>query len=172
MAHFHPQFFSLNSPHRLWTTAGHKPYEVAKARIQLLLLCSQYPCGSRTRHWSLENRHGYCSFSTCLENTLVETPEHLLLHCPAYNSTRNSLVALCLRLKNPVSYFLVVSNLLSNSPQGILQLLLDCSSLPEVILAAQHNGDQIYNDLFYIGRTWCFSIHRERMKRLGRWNFH
>ena len=59
LAHFKPEFHSLKSPHRLWTTAGEKPYEVAKARIQLLFLCSQYPCGSRTRHWSAESL-GHC----------------------------------------------------------------------------------------------------------------
>ena len=170
LAHFKPEFHSLKSPHRLWTTAGEKPYEVAKARIQLLFLCSQYPCGSRTRHWSAESL-GHCSFQPSLERGIVETPEHILLHCPAYTTTRTKMIILCLKIKTPWAHSITVKYLLGNSPKNILQLLLDCSPLPDVILSAQTNGDQVYNDLFYLGRTWCFAIHRERMKRLGRWNF-
>ena len=39
----HTQFMSLDCPHKLWTTAGSNPFEVAKARIQLLFLSNQYP---------------------------------------------------------------------------------------------------------------------------------
>ena len=49
--------------------------------------------------------------------------------------------------------------------------LLDCSALPKVIAAAQLHGDQVFADLFYIGRNWCFCVHRERLKRMGKWNF-
>ena len=45
LAYFQPEYMSLASPHRLWTSSGHNTYEVGKARIQLLFLSSQYPCG-------------------------------------------------------------------------------------------------------------------------------
>ena len=170
LSHFCPQFFSLTTPHRLWLSAGNNQYEVSKARIQLLFLSSQYPCGSRTKHWSPENRNGYCTFPQCMEKEIVENPEHLLLHCPSYEKARLSLISMCLKLNHPVSFSLVTRSLLTASPKSHLQLLLDCSSLPEVISAAQHFGETIYNDLFYVARSWCFTIHRERMKRLGRWN--
>ena len=35
----------------------------------------------------------------------------------------------------------------------------------------QANGKQILDELYYFTRTWCFTIHRQRMKMLGRWNF-
>ena len=170
LSHFCPQFFSLTTPHRLWLSAGNNQYEVSKARIQLLFLSSQYPCGSRTKHWSPENRNGYCTFPQCMEKEIVENPEHLLLHCPSYEKARLNLISMCLKLKNPVSFSIVTKSLLTASPKSHLQLLLDCSSLPEVISAAQLFGETIYNDLFYVARSWCFTIHRERMKRLGRWN--
>ena len=44
LEYFLPQFHSLSTTHPLWTSAGCKPYEVSKARIQLLFLGSQYPC--------------------------------------------------------------------------------------------------------------------------------
>ena len=171
LPYFHPQFMSLTSPHRIWTTAGHKSYEVAKARVQLLFLSSQYRCNKLTRHWSSENPEGFCSFGLCAEKRLVESPEHVLLNCPAYTHTRQNMISLCMKTQDPVSHSLVTSFLLSSSTQKMMQFLLDCSVLPEVIRGAQLHGEQIYSDIFYLSRTWCFAIHRERMKRLGRWNF-
>ena len=171
LAYFHPEFLSLSSPHKIWSTAGHNSYEVAKARVQLLFLGSRYPCGELTRHWSQENPHGLCTFPACKLSEIVESPEHILLACPAYIETRHKIIALSLKRKSPVSHTLVTRFLLSNSRQTVMQFLLDSSVIPEVISAAQVHGDHVFNDLFYLGRTWCFAMHRERMKRLCKWNF-
>ena len=49
LKYFQPQFLSLTTTHRLWTSAGSKPYEVAKARIQLLpLLPVPLCCNNKT----------------------------------------------------------------------------------------------------------------------------
>ena len=169
LKYFQPEFLSLSSPHRLLTAAGSKSYEVAKARIQLLFLSARYPCGQLTRHWSPDSE-GYCTFLTCQQRSTIETPEHILLECPAYTTTRLNLISMCLNAKNPVSNYIVTKLLLSTTDQ-IMQFLLDCSPIPIVIHTAQLHGDDIFNDLFYLSRTWCFAIHRERMKRIGRWNF-
>ena len=171
LIYFDPRYMSLSVPHRVWTTAGGNPHEVAKARIQLLFLASQYPCGKLTRHWSKEDSLGLCSYEPCHTQMLVESPEHILLACPAYRKTRVNLISSCLKVTNPVSHSLVLGFILSNSTQSIMQFLLDSSCIPQVIKMAQLYGDTIYNDLFYLGRTWCFAIHRERLKRLCRWNF-
>ena len=168
LTYFNPNFMSLTNPHKIWTPAGNKPYEVAKARIQLLFLSSQYPCAKLTRHWSVENPQGICTFPLCQDHNLVESPEHILIHCPAYISTRLSMVLLCYKQKDPISHFLI-SKLLFTS--NMMQLLLDCSALPLVIHNAQLHGEQVYNNLFYLSRTWCFALHRERMKRLNKWKF-
>ena len=166
---FLTQYLSLSQPFRIWTTAGQKPYEVSKARIQLLFLSNQYPCGSRTRHWSKENPLGLCSHQGCKQLGIVETPQHLLLDCPSFHPLRERLVSLCLRLRHPISYRIVVSYLFQQ-PSKFLSLILDCSTIPEVIISAQTYGNDIFNDIFYEGRTWCFAIQRERLKMLGRWN--
>ena len=83
LPYFCPEFLSLTSTHRLWTSAVNNSYELAKSRIQLLFLCSQYPCAKLTRHWSSDNSLGLCSFPSCRENNIVESPGHVLLHCPA-----------------------------------------------------------------------------------------
>ena len=171
LVYFHPQFLTMSSPHKLWIAAGPKSYEVAKARIQLLFLSSQYPCAKYSRHWSPENPLGICTFPDCKSRNYVESPEHLLLYCPAYFSTRQKMVTLFLRSRDPISHSLATSFLLCDSSKKTMQFLLDCSVIPDVIRCAQQYGKHIYDDIFYLGRTWCFSIHRERMKRLGRWNF-
>ena len=160
---------SLRSPHKLLLAAGPKMYEICKAKIQLKFLCSQYPCGERTRHWTPENSAGICTFLNCYNNKSVESPEHILLHCPAYNSARNNMIAMCLKIKNPISHGLVTSLLLSKSNSIKMQFLLDSSSIPEVIASIQLYGEQVSKDLFYCGRNWCFVLHRERLRRLGQW---
>ena len=170
LVYFHPEYMSLSSPHRLWTTAGRNSYEVAKARIQLLFLSSQYPCAKYTRHWSADNPSGICTFPSCKLLNIVESPEHILLQCPAYTTSREKLIVRCLRCREPKIHQLVSRFLLSNSAT-MMQFLLDCSAIPEVIKLGQSLGEDAYKDLFYLSRTWCFTIHKDRMKRLCRWNF-
>ena len=171
LVYFHPKFMSLTAPHRLWTTAGKNTYEVAKARVQLLFLSSQYPCAKHVRHWSKENPLGLCSYGPCQESLEVESPEHILLHCPSYTEIRLQSIMNCFNVTDPISHSLVSTILGSSTNQTIMQFLLDCSVIPDVIRAAQCFGDHIYNDLFYLSRTWCYVIHRERLKRLCKWNF-
>ena len=119
----------------------------------------------------VSDNEGYCSFPICKSARILETREQiLLLLCPAYLNTRLSLITTFLRTLNPHVHTLFIRNLFSNS-QNMTQFLLDPSSMPEVIKIAQLHGSDLYRDIFYIGRTWCFSHHRERSKRLGKLNF-
>ena len=145
--YFQPQFLTMSSPHKLWIAAGPKSYEVAKARIQLLFLSSQYPCAKYSRHWSPENPLGICTFPDCKSRNYVESPEHLLLYCPAYSSTRQKMVTLFLRIWDPISHFLATSFLLCDSSKMMMQFLLECSVIPDVIRCAQEYGKYIYDDI-------------------------
>ena len=49
------------------------------------------------------------------------------------------------------------------------QFLVDCSILPNVISAYQQLGSMVHEDLFRITRTWCRSLHVDRIKLLGRY---
>ena len=102
---------------------------------------------------------------------IVESTEHILLHCPAYALIRAKMIHLCLNIQDQQSKQLVTRVLQSKSAKNIMQFLLDPSTVPEVIELAQVHGEEVYNGFFYLGRSWCFALHREWMKRHGRWNF-
>ena len=167
LRYFHPEFMSLVKPHQLWLTSGSNPYEVGKAAIQAQFLSSRYRSEQVCRHWSSKEK-GLCLSATC--NNQVETSEHILLVCPAYTATRERLKALWLGTSDPNIHTLVSAALDKPTP-FFMQFLLDCSVTPDVISAAQLHGQMVYDALFYLTRTWCFSIHRERLKLLDRWNF-
>ena len=97
---FHPSRMSLVSPHKLLTSAGSYPYEVAKARVQLQFLCSKYRSAKLCRHWPPSNPNGFCTFPPCRYRSEVETNEYILLFCTAYQTTRLRLFTLASKLRN------------------------------------------------------------------------
>ena len=168
LTYFHPQFMSLTKPHPLWVTAGSNPHEISKAVQQARFLSGRYRSFSLTRHWSVSNKEGFCLSPTC--KNVRETTEHILVHCDAYLDCKRRLYALWLSTKTEGVLKLVLEAL-SSETSYLLQFILDCSVLPSVIRATQLFGQNILHELFYLTRSWCFSIHRQRMKMLGRWNF-
>ena len=79
--------------------------------------------------------------------------------------------SLCMEIACPNTLALVKYFFGKNSIELVMQFLLDCSTIPEAIRCAQDHGCCIYDNLFYLSRTWCFAHHRERLKRLGKWKF-
>ena len=57
----------------------------------------------------------------------------------------------------------------TGNTQEIVQFLLDCTNHPRVICAVQDLGSGILEELFRFTRSWCYSIHKARLKLLGRW---
>ena len=55
--------------------------------------------------------------------------------------------------------------------QQVMQFLLDCSTLPEIVKAQQAEGPWVMETLFYMTRTFCFSLHKARSRLLGKWNY-
>ena len=167
LQYFHPQFMNLTKPHPIWATAGSNPYEISKAIQQAHFLSGRYKSANLMRHWAA-NKNGFCLAPTC-QNT-VESLEHILVHCKAYTESKARLYSLWLSTQNKVVFNLVIEAL-SNETEYLVQFLIDCSVLPSVVKATQEHGDGILNQLFYLTCSWCFVIHKQRMKILGRWNF-
>ena len=151
-------------------SAGSSPYEVAKAQVQALFLSGRYRTEKLSRFWS-ENPDGYCLCPSCKGLGIQEDLSHILLHCASLAPTRRNLAtytASSARVQPHLSQILLTFT--TPSHPMFIQFLLDCSCIPQVILLTQQHGKPALYQLFKITRTWCYSIHRERLKLLGRWS--
>ena len=171
LTYFKPNFMSLSSPHPAWTTASSSPSRVAMATIQVQMLSGRYRSESLCRYWS-SNRGGFCLISPACAAVKEDIP-HILAYCPVLAPVREKLVRFtsdyCYNSFPPI--FDVITNLCIPSNPNFVQFLLDCSVLPEVILAKQVHGSDVLYHLFHITRTWVYTLHKTRLKLLGRWNF-
>ena len=72
-----------------------------------------------------------------------------------------------------VATFPVCNSILRNAkttePDMFLQFLLDCSSLPDVIKAANQHGPIIFKILFKATRTFCYTLYRKKRRMLDQW---
>ena len=128
---------------------------------------SEHLCINRSR-----NTEGFCLLSSSCSKT-VGNFQHILSTCNALQPTRVKLMKFtadyCNSVPPPVKELLV--KLCDPSSSSFCQFLLDCSILPPVISATQqHDGFSVLQQLFHVSRTWTYTLHRERMKQLGRWN--
>ena len=163
---------SLMKPHPLWLTAGSSSYEVIKATIQAKMLSGRYRTEMFCSHWS-QNKTGICLLSSCNGKEVPEDLPHILRDCPQLEKTRLQLMHFTSRYSANlhVSIKDVLQQLTdSNHPEHI-QFLIDCSGLPVVISLSQKLGVEVLFHLFHISRTWCYSLHRERLKSLGKCSF-
>ena len=167
---FKPEFLSLAKPHPIFISAGSSSYEVSKATIQALFMSGRYRTEKLSRHWST-NPEGYCQCPSCLGLQVVEDEEHILLHCGSLAPTRTSLANLTVSYSkaNPLIGPILLAYTNPRHPH-FSQFLVDCSVLPEIITLTQQFGESQLFKLFKITRTWCYSLHRDRLKILGRWS--
>ena len=173
LSFFNPLFMSIQKSHPLWTTAGSSPGKVAKATVQALMLSGRYRTESLTKHWG-PNKSGTCQMQMAKEcETISEDISHILQQCPALDSTRIRLLdytrVFSLNLPDDVADTLTSCCDIKSS--DFVQFLLDCSVLPRVItlFQAYHGVLDILSLFFEVTRTWIYTIHRERLKRLNRW---
>ena len=160
LVYFDPRYMSLARPHPIWWTAGSNPYEVSKAVIQCRMLSGRYRTYQLTSHWS-DNKAINCPSPICQSS--VETLEHLLLHCPAYTHTRLTLLNKWKGVEHH-SIQLLITSILTKPSSYFMQFLLDASVLPETRCLVRTTGVSALYQIFSLTRTWCYSIHRERLK--------
>ena len=166
LRYFKPDFMSLLKPHPILKTVSHS-YDVNKMVIQLRMLSGRYRVGSLLKHFS-PSHSGLCE----LCGLEIEDLPHLLIpRCPSLQERR----ALLLEYSRTVLHGSTVcstifENILKAEEEELfVQFLLDCSVLPPVISGAQLDKE-VLPLLFKITRTWCYSLHRTRLKLLGRWS--
>ena len=169
LSFFKPRFMSLSSPHPLWTTAGSSPAKVSMATVQARMISGRYRSESLCRHWS-KNKEGFCLLSPGCSTTVEDLP-HILQSCSGLAPVREKLVNFTIKYSNSVPAYRELILTLSNPTNPMFcQFMLDCSCLPDVTQAVQLHGFAVLHHLFNITRTWVYSLHKHRMKLLGRWN--
>ena len=172
LEYFKADYLSLASPHPIFTTAGPNRYAVTMASVQGVMLSGRYRTEALASHWS-ESGSKYCKIPSCNDLKVVEDLKHILAKCDSLTSTRGNL------LKFTVNYCKTVEteevrNLIltyTNTEHPVFcQFIVDCSVLPDVIkLCQKYDRGVVLSQLFRVTRTWCYCLHRERMKVLGRW---
>ena len=169
---FHPEFYSLTSPHPIMTSAGSSPYFVTMANVQLTMISGRYRTEALASHWSFSGSK-YCPTPHCTDLGTVEDLRHILAECGALQSTRKNLsdftAKYCKKIDVPEIVRIILTHCSVQHPQ-FCQFLVDCSVLPAVIRAAQEFGSKLVHEhLFRVTRTWCYCLHRDRLRILGRW---
>ena len=163
---------SLSRPHPVWSSAHSNPYEVNKAIIQARMLSGRYRTERLCRFWS-SNPNGSCLLPSCSDANMSDDIRHILIECPSLSPARGRLISFCEKLADdhPILRKLIFQFLYTSSTPFQTQFLLDCSSLACVIELQQSYGFYVLDRLFYLSRTWCYSIHRDRLRLLERWKF-
>ena len=163
---------TLSSPHPLWSAASSSPYEVSKAIVQAKMLSGRYRTELLCSHWSKTNKQGWCQTPDCQGAQVPEDLEHILAFCPSLEPTRKNLEYFTMKYVelNPVLAPILSTHTNTRHPD-FFQFLLDCTCIPEVITISQLYGITVLYKLLYVGRTWCYSLHRDRARLLNRWNY-
>ena len=162
---FKPQFMSLQRPHPMWSSAA-TSYQVNKCIVTARMLSGRYRCGSLLRHFS-PSCTGICEL--CGEEQ--EDLSHILLpRCPLLQERKELLTQYARhRLATSHTALSIFELLLSSlNADNFVQFLLDPSAVPELITAAQ-TEPEILSSVFRVTTTWCYAMHRTRLKLLGKW---
>ena len=164
---FKSGFCNLSKPHPILTTAKGS-YEVNEMIVQLRLLSGHARLGTLLRHFSLQH-DGVCE----LCHLEVEDLAHFLLpKCPLLQERALLLIdymqGMLLGSFRCSEIFQRVLQGRWLDPYSWLQFVLDCSVLSQVVRAAQEDH-AVLDLLFKATSTYCYSLHRTRLKLLGRW---
>ena len=165
LKYFKPQYMSILRPHPMLLTSSHS-HEVNKMTVQLRMLSGRYRVGTLLKHFS-PGHSGVCE----LCGTEIEDLVHLLLpRCPLLKDRRTLLVEYAYTiLGQSTTCINIFSEIINSNEETQVQFFLDCSVIPSIIRLSQ-NDKNILPLLFKVCRTWCYSLHRTRLKLLGRWN--
>ena len=168
LRYFFPTYMSLSSAHPLFSLCAGSPYETSKAVLQARYLSGRGRVESLTRHWDPSNKEGHCPLCLFLTPTLG-TIEHVFLSggCPALVDARLSMLSFIQAYMVPRPYLLPIMKACWGVDDSLsMQLLLDCSVIPEVIKASQESSHPVVQDLFYLTRTYIAKLHHTRRRLL------
>ena len=98
------------------------------------------------------------------------TIEHFLTECSALKDVREQNETILHSSSNISDQSkTIIKQYLTSSTDATVQLLLDCSVLPEVIISLQKGNKCVIEEIFRFTRNWCYSMHQKRMQMKGIW---
>ena len=135
------------------------------------MLSGRYRTCWLTRHWS-DNPTGNCSLPTCRLNPTPGTLSHILTECKDLLPARKRVFSLWTdHMQEKPDLMSIIMKYTANSESSLfVQFLLDCTVLSDVRALKKQLGDWVHDSLLYLTRTFCFSVHKSRLKLLGKWN--
>ena len=135
------------------------------------MLSGRYRTEALCRFWSA-NPGGYCLLNSCRDSNIKEDVTHILTTCPSLSITRARLKTIFISCgaSNPTIKECIDSFLNSQDNLYKTHFLLDCSTIPDIIRVNHVCGFSTLGLLFKLTRTWCYALHRERLRLLGRWS--
>ena len=156
---------SIGAIHPVFSLAGKKDYEVTKATIVARMISGRYRTDYLARHWS-NDRSGRCSLCRQENGTL----DHIIVRCSILNSVRDKMKQMALAKSAPlVPLYEAYRSLFTNHQDYLLQFLLEPSLFPSIAELWVCYGENVRKVVYYVNRTFLYSIHCERLKILGEW---
>ena len=163
LKYFKADFMTLQRPHPLFTTCGANPWETNKALVKSRLLSGRYQTDWLKRHWSPDNKEGWCIL--CLPDKSVPgSIEHFLGSCSSLKSKRAELLCYWDRKsegEHSLKMFLNKKKI--STKTEFTQFLLDPSVDPQVIQGIQAKLFDI-KKLFKLTRTFIYGLHRQKLQ--------
>ena len=130
------------------------------------MITGRYRTERQCRFWSNSNKEGYCLAPTCVET--LDGLEHLLFTCPALQSDRQKLMQVFSSKAEAFPELSVIMNRVWGSKtEQKLNFCLDPSSDPEIIILAQSYCQPFLDTIFYLTRTYIYTLHRRKLFSLG-----
>ena len=167
LKYFNPNFMSLSQPHHLWLSCGNDRYQLNKACQQAKYLSGRSRTEKLCSYFSKENSP-FCQLHPETE-TVGDLLHHLVL-CPVLDPQREELFEFWNKLSAPSPVCAkILLDAKTTKPEDFLQFLLDCSSVPLVVRAANEHGSHIYELLFKATRTFCYTLYRAKRQKLDQW---
>ena len=159
LEYFKPEQCSLTRPHYIWSSAASNPFECSKSTVLAKMMSGRFRTEVLCKHWSA-NKMGYCRAPTCLQTP--GTLEHLLVSCPALNSTRERLYDMWLQRSVMFpSLHSTIRGVLDSDVSTITQFILEPLAFPQIALDFKNHGKRFIDQLSYLTRTFAFYIDRE-----------
>ena len=148
----------------LWTTTAGMPYETSKSTILERMMSGRFRTEMFCRHFSTENKHGYCTAPGC--NEVPGTLEHVLATCPALDPTRERMYLMCLdKTVMFPSLHQLIRDILVSDEETKTMFFIEPLAFDLVKQDAENIGSHYIKTVSYITRTFVFRMYRDYIQR-------